>query len=259
MELIKKQVNKVLLVLVGSFIFTGCSQQDDNNVSTPITAEIKSDNQTSNLQRRGNLYSGEELFKSIFFGQGEFAKNISLYNDVFKRYDEGQITNQDIFISRYANFVKTVTKNNPDFFKNFQTNIYSGNPFTVQNALKTGSVEIYNNVSIIAPELANVIASLDSNPEVQTILNKEGDLTPAEQDFLNSQAQEYIEQLIPCGPLVCVAYFALAVHNTIGATVNIGIYLNVKFWGPKLDNAITTGEDTLKNEILINDIVTAVK
>ena len=38
------------------------------------------------------------------------------------------------------------------------------------------------------------------------------------------------------------------------------IYLAIKFWGPKLSSAnMSSNEDNLKNEILISDIVLAVK
>lgn len=253
MKNFRKHSKKIALVLLSSFIFVNCSQQDDN-----INTSNKDNN--SILQRSGKIYSGEELFKSIFFGQGEFAKNISLYNDVVKEFEEGKLNDSD-FKLRFNNFVKKVNEYNPNFFKNFQQNIYSGDPLIVQNALKTGSIEIYNNLSIISPELTNAISSLESDPKLKEILDKNADtLTPEEQNYLNTQFESYMKQLIPCGPTVCVAYFALAIHNTVGATVNIGIYLAIKFWGPKLDSAkMSSSDDDLKNEILINDIVLAVK
>lgn len=253
MKNLRKSIKKIALVLLSSFIFVNCSQQDDN-----INTTNKGNN--SIVQRSEKKYSGEELFKSIFFGQGEFAKNISLYNDVEKQFKEGKLNDSD-FQLRFNNFVNKLNKYNPNFFKNFQENIYSGNPLIVQNALKTGSIEIYNNLNIISPELTKAISHLESDPKLKKILDKnKNTLTPEELVYQNTQIQNYLEEISPCGPTVCVFYFAFAIHNTIGATANIGIYLAIKFWGPKLSSAnMSSNEDNLKNEILISDIVLAVK
>uniref|UniRef100_UPI0025DCE46A hypothetical protein n=1 Tax=Flavobacterium sp. TaxID=239 RepID=UPI0025DCE46A len=70
------------------------------------------------------------------------------------------------------------------------------------------------------------------------------------------------EQLVPCTwAVACVAYFALAVHNTVAVTALI--YFKFAFWGPSIDkkNQIVGNDrptndidDNLKTETLINEI-----
>ena len=59
MKNLRKSIKKIALVLLSSFIFVNCSQQDDN-----INTTNKGNN--SIVQRSEKKYSGEELFKSIF-------------------------------------------------------------------------------------------------------------------------------------------------------------------------------------------------
>lgn len=260
MKNFRKHSKKIALVLLSSFIFVNCSQQDDN-----INTSNKDNN--SILQRSGQIYTGEELFKSIFFGQGEFAKNISMYEDITNQYEQGGMVKESLFLERFDTFVQKVTNTNPTFFNDFQTNINSGNPLVIQESLKTGYSKIYDHMDTLFPELLQVIDSFDGNSEVQAILSKEeSQITVEEQQFLTSKAQEYMALVSPCGPLFCVAYFALAVHNTAALTANIYVYLGYKLWGPKLDSykggknvSFERTADNLKFEVLINDIVTAVK
>jgi len=251
----RKHSKKIALLLILGIVFANCTQQDDQNLS-PNNNDL-----SATLQQSETVYSGEELFKAIFFAQGEFAKNISMYEEAIKQSEEGNKMNEKLFLERYENFVKEVTEKNPNFFTNFQKDMYSGNPFDVDNALKAGEEQIAENLDVIMPEIRTVIQNLEKNPEVLKIVAKKGTLTPAEKELINESAQAIINEKVACGPWFCayVWHFAIAFQNTVGLSANIYLYFNL--WGPKLDNYKNSSDNgaDLKNEILINDIVRTLK
>ncbi len=253
----RKHSKKIALFLIIGILFVNCTQQDDQNLA-PNNNDL-----SATLQQSETVYSGEELFKAIFFAQGEFAKNISMHEETIKQSEQGNTMNEGLFLERYENFVKAVIEKNPNFFTNFQKDMYSGNPFVVENALKAGGEQIAENLDVIMPEIRNVIQNLEKNPEVQKILAKKGTLTPAEKELLNESAQAIINEKAVCGPWFCgfAIHFALLVQNTVGLSANI--YLYFALWGPKLDSykhqSHSESESDLRNEILISDIVRTLK
>lgn len=204
-------------------------------------------------------YSGKELFKSVFFAYGDFAKKIPMYKESVEQKNKSSKEQLEVFNKRFDLFAEQIEKQKPSFFEDFQKDIESKDHFVIEKALKYGSVMIYNNVDVIFPELSVVLNKLDDDPEVNRIINKEEALTEKEIQFVSDKADEMMQVLSPCVPTVCVAYFALAVHNIVGLTMNVGVYLAIKWWGPKLDSPkkskiIDNPHSNLQFEMFVNEI-----
>lgn len=257
----KTKTSIISVLLLSSLIITSCVNNDNDIDNSNLTNKenVSGDSMSKTTQD----YSGEELYASVFFAYGDFARNLSIYQDDIQKYDNGGMVNEQVFNERFSDFVSAVKLKDPSYFEKFKTEIESKDHLRIQNALKDGFPLIYDNLGIMYPELADAVSGVENDPALQEIINKEGDLTEAEMSLLTSKAQAMMEQLSPCSPLVCVGYFALAVHNTVGFTMNVGIYLNYKWWGPKLDQykkgksvAIADG-DSLMIDVFVNDIAMA--
>lgn len=269
MEKIRKNARTISIVLCANLMFSSCVNRSEEILNEKSDASVEKTLVNNLSARNAQEFTGEELFSAIFFAYGDFARKISLYDEVIANYDSGKMIDENLFISRYAQFVSDVKASNPNYFNDFKRDINTKDHFVIQNAIKNGSIEIYNHLDAIFPELNTVLSRLDEDPQVQAIYNKEGDITSEEKQLIASKTQEIMAELIPCGPTVCVAYFAFAVHNTAAITANLAaiaaaaIYLGVKLWGPKLESykqgkvLSVSDSDYLKFEVLINEIATA--
>ncbi|MEF9479284.1 hypothetical protein ACR1PO_03875 [Chryseobacterium sp. RRHN12] len=249
-------------LLLTSLVITSCVNSNGDNEIENNSTNKKSLN-VGTMSKTIQDYTGEELYASIFFAYGDFAKNLSIYNDDVQKYENGGMVKEELFKERFSKFVSVVKSENPNYFENFKTEIESKDHLRIQNALKDGFPLIYDNLGIMYPELADAVSGVENDPELQDIINKDGDLNEEEMSVLTSKAQAMMEQLSPCSPLVCVGYFAFAIHNTIGLTMNVGIYMNFKWWGPKLEqynkgkSVAVSGSDPLIIDVFVNDIATA--
>ncbi|WP_123867191.1 hypothetical protein [Flavobacterium oreochromis] len=230
------------------------------------------DNTTTNELSSSTLmknYSGEELFSSIFFAYGGFANNLSLYKDNSGKLDQSSydFKNVKLFKERFNSFVTEVKKSDPSYFNKFKQQILSHDFVTVQNAIKYGSIKLYENITIIMPEAKSLISSIEKDLEGSDILNEKGEIDPKkiEQKKNNFIETAKIESVNSEACLAEVLYFAVAVHNTAAITANLAIvgavavYLGVKFWGPKIKSAAFEESEfsNLQADILVKDIVEA--
>lgn len=254
----KQSLKSFFYLLTSSLVFTACSS--DMNLDEGVNkSEQKNINSINSVQE---IYSGKELFKSIFFAYGDFAKKIPMYKESIELMNRSSKEQLDLFDNRFDLFAEQIERQKPSFFDDFKRDIESKDHLVIEKALKYGSLMIYNNVDVLFPELSVVLTKLDDDPEVSRIINKEGDLTEEDIQFVSDKADEMMQVLSPCGPTVCVAYFALAIHNTVGLTMNVGVYLAIKWWGPKLDSPkkskiIDNPHSNLQFEMFVNEIAMA--
>lgn len=270
MKLIRKQARKIALLLSMSLMFVSCSQYDSDFKQT--NSNVKSDQM---LQRMTNE-TGIDIFKSIFFGVGDLANNIHQLNSQVELTNGLAIDKRVEVLEKLNILIAEISFKYPSFFENFKKQITSGEQLKIKVAIEQGSMMIKENIEIIFPEFKKVFKKVKSDINTGKLEFNENDnfndyVETFQKAFDNGEYDNLLkenmisdnqEQLIPCTwAVACVAYFALAVHNTVAVTALI--YFKFAFWGPSIDKknqVVGTDrptndmEDNLKTETLINEI-----
>lgn len=217
--------------------------------------------------------TGEALFAAIFFGYGEAAEQLSIYNE--QRAKLGQIPEADRkdVEQRLNKLNAAIAANNPNFFTEFKHNISSGDHLVIREGIKQGAIALYANLDSAFPEMKRVVDQVEQDVENGVILTdgaldkqKLAQKSPQYESLLRNNmisTDDNIETAACSWAVACVFYAALAAHNTVAATANLAIvgaaaiYLAVTFWGPGLEEEAARVEGNLTADILINDIATA--
>jgi SdpC family antimicrobial peptide len=112
------------MFLATLMLFTSCSQYDN---------DIPIDNLSENSLE---VFSGQELFKSIVFMNGEAT---SLFTVMENNFNIKEYLNTSEKEKEYKDVqeraIKFIQKENPDFFNSFQKNMYSKNPILIKETL----------------------------------------------------------------------------------------------------------------------------
>ncbi len=244
-----------------------CSQYDDMNNDV---------NNLSNTDKKINSYSGKEIFKSVFFGMGEFGNKIDLLKDNTTLASNLDASKKSEVNSKINILLESIEKNNSNFFNDFKIKIASGNHILIEKGLQEGSVEIKKNIDIFFPNLSKQISAIendmakrnlkfesieDMNQYVDNIQNGNLNNDLLNQNMITSDEISDEAAASMVWAVAAAVYFAVAVHNTIGVTALI--YYKAAFWGPKIKSASiekyrgvkSISQDTmLKTEILIDQI-----
>jgi hypothetical protein len=228
-------------------LFASCTSDMESspNLST-LNADFQPVVNNASAMRMADRYSGEELFKSVYFAYGNFARTIPSYRELVASIEEASPEQHRIFNERYARFVNSVSRRNPEFFRRFKEGILSGDHARIRDTFVSGADMIYDNIEIISPELIPLIEEFKNDEELKALSARDADITQEDIDYINTKYERFLSEnyqleVMACSwAVACVAYFALAVHNTVGVTVNIAavaaIYFKVALWGPKLDS-----------------------
>lgn len=94
-------------------------------------------------QQDAKEYTGEELFKSIIFLDGEATHLFPVLSEQFNVSDEIKSEQEkEAFEIAKNDAVNFIAKNNPDFFSNFKKDLYSKDPYIIQEAIKSAVAEL---------------------------------------------------------------------------------------------------------------------
>lgn len=149
------------------------------------------------------IYSGEELIRGVFLGEGVVADNIpELAGSYIPDYFTDPSEKQQI-INHYNNIINEMRNNNPDVFSQFKDAVSSGNHNDILNAINLTRQEMGNAATNLGisrdlaleqqylSEIENVINSQQiTNPtEINNIIgnfvkNKANNGNPGPQEFL---------------------------------------------------------------------------
>ena len=185
MKSIKKENRIVVYLFTSVMLFTSCNKfhyQDitENNV-TLTRAQISN-------------YTGEDLFKSIFFGLGEFGQNIELLEtnaEYVSRLNPGMRAEYTLAINT---FIESLVGMDQNFFNEFESQIKSGEHNEIERALKEGSQLIFDNLDLLFPDLQSKVEDLENYTIMQN-------LSLSTLDELNEyiseiQSDEFLEDLL---------------------------------------------------------------
>jgi len=254
MKSIKKNIRILCVLCAVSILFVSC--HDSVN-------EILNDNKTnsvsSEFQRRpSNEHTGEELFQSIFFGYGEFAEKINMYNGVERTQEEIQK-----FTERFVSFAEKIKEENPNYFNDFKTTIFSGDNVEIQRCVELGYDKIYKNLEILLPEVLPLIESLQEDEDIIAMNNQEN-MTQENFDYLEDKYRNFLNDNFQISPNGCTWVLACFVAVASGVVVWLGVYWKRTLWGPKLDKpafvkkiTFDISDSELKFELFIQDIANA--
>jgi SdpC family antimicrobial peptide len=141
----KKFVNPYLSMTMAVLIlFVSCTQYDEDVSQKAISEEA------NDLMKRGANYTGEDIFRGIFFLEGKFVNEIpSLYN---AKVERDIIIENPMFVSSYPelseqylnqeaglendSLVLKIRELNPNIFTELKSSILSKDPYKVKDKLE---------------------------------------------------------------------------------------------------------------------------
>lgn len=211
-------------------------------------------------------YSGENLFRSVFFAEGDFAKKIGMLKEMSELLESTEAKERLEFNTKVdALFVK-IRQENPHFFENFKDKITSGNHFLIQDALNSGSLEIRKNLNIFDPNLEAYVAYIEQDiksKNIKTEQDIENYLIESQPEMIHKKSMEknLISENSSNEPIVSYSlvwavgvavYFVAAFHNSVAVTTLF--YFGAIYKTRIGANSISQNSNLLKKEILVNQI-----
>lgn len=224
-------------------------------------------------------YSGEELFRGIFFMQGAVSNRISVFNKIKKEFP---FENDADAMKQYNDIVSEVMlviKNESgDFLNQFKIAIESGDHFEVENILERGTKLLYASLfkSPTVAEYYQEALNLSKTINTEGLISRDGSV--------NTEKMKQIDELVKqksqngknlssrtqaCSLVaVCVVWIYLAavqsvaVAVSVAAAVAVAVYAGAWIWTAA---TVTGGGDdpkdgpepsgmALQEEMLINEI-----
>ena len=253
MKLIRKHARKIALMFSLSFLFVSCSQNEANE-----TSSIKTD---SGLYKRdGEKYSGEQIFRGLFFFQNDIADKIpqlsQIKSDMANNSNSNTITTS---LNELSNISVEFIKNKyPNYFNELEEKIYSGNLYEISNELNYSSKLIeqsalssdkYHSAFLFGKEL-----QINENLQQQV----------SNLDLTTPNGIQTLNQLIldntgtPENNIFGVTIFYVIAAVVSIAAVLYSVYVKVAYWDLKTSNVYNSDgvEVKIEREILINEIGT---
>lgn len=216
-------------------------------------------------------FTGEDLFKSIYFGVGDATSKLTLLSEVSESLNSLTQEQKKEYVYNIDILISEISASAPQFFIQFEDQIKSKDHITIQSAIQEGSLMIRENLSAISPITETAIVELEVK-----ISNNAGKFESTEEilgfaeEFNQTEYASLLKQNMIAGEaeactlflgcaIAVALYFAAAVHNTAAIAANV--YLTFALWGPSLDNykdAELTPADkrmtSLKSEMIVAEI-----
>lgn len=222
--------------------------------------------------------TGEELFKSIFFGVGVFAERIEYLDDVRLQVNALNQEQKDTLNGLLQNLTNSINLQHPSFFTEFKNSVVSNNQLEINNSLKIATKILSKNMHILIPKSNDLKIEVKNDMSQGEILYNNGEINP-EKLANNTERYTMILQndnlsispgLPPCSwAVACVLYFAVAIHNTAAVVANVVAAVSVwsAVWIPDswdgcpdcpIAPTNANGEETsLLIEMMVNSIAKA--
>lgn len=202
---------------------------------------VKNDNVDS-VKYKDNTISGEELFKTIFFLEGELAKKISYYQPVLAQIDkfEKQYPEYlDTKAQKIKNVVDLIKNNDNSYFDELKKSIESRDVKRVETAILRGT-DLIKAVSIIDYSKINnsdVLYKYDlSNKDELKLFLEDNQLTykkllKEEEGLIQNITPNKEAFLFPYA-VVAVAVWEGAVAVNVVAVATVAVVTKAAFWDP---------------------------
>lgn len=226
-----------------TLLIVSCTQYDDSTINRD--------------------FSAKDVFKSVMFGTGEFASNLSIFDAQQKSIENIEKPQKEEMLKNIDLLVNAIETDNPNYFNTFKEKIKSKNHNEIQLAIKEGGKYIENNLKAIIPDYETVYQNIKSDiankkddfKTIEDVDNYVSSLQSSNNELLHKNMITSESALSPCSwAIACVVYFVLAAHNTVAVAANV--YLVFALWGPKLDkpDLSVSSDDSLREEMLVQEI-----
>ncbi len=252
-------------LLAGVLLFTGCGKENitptgSGSEETP-TPQLKA---SSNF----NATSGEELFKGIFFGEGQVTQAIPELKNVFDQAGPMSAEEQNEFNSIISETIDMIQSNHPQFFATFKSRIQSGDHFIIETTMQDAAQKLahylcraqqYVNSSTDYDEaLANAIKTQTGLTAGSTV---DGDIYSAQAN--SSQLTNQVSQMSQLeltggnGGAQLSPVWVVLVAVVAVAAVEVAVVVDMAWWFSSI--AAPNEDSVLKKEMIINSIATNLK
>lgn len=228
MKSIRKQLKPISFFLGFLVLFVSCEQYDESIIATPVE----------------NKLSGEELFKSVFFGTGHSLDNVSVLERQREFISKIENSQKHIFNENIDKLIKVIEEDFPLFFNSFKQEIMSGDHYRVESSLDEGAMMLRESVSKLVPNFEDILSEVkrdvssyaDNNyrSEKEIPINFQIDkYDNLLSDNMLSDSKNAACSIIFFCAIAIVFYAAVAVHNH--AAIAGGIVLFFAYWGANLE------------------------
>ncbi|MFT5892626.1 MAG: SdpC family antimicrobial peptide [Dokdonia sp.] len=220
MKTLRKKLKFLSFFMSFCILFVSCSQYDDGTAIDDNSAD----------------FTGQDIFKSVFFADGDFASQISSYEDNVRSMSLLSEEQKIEFSKGMNEMITSIESTDPIFFENFKNDITSKNHLQIQNAIVEGGKKLYSELQVLYPNLQKVIEKVGEDYESGKITTD--DVIDAKK--LEDNSDEYMSLLKnnmitqdsddarACSfVFVCAAYFVLAIHNQVAVTFNVAVAITV--------------------------------
>lgn len=253
----KNVITAVCLFLAGTIFVVSCSQRN----------EVVPSGGAKSAQSKNR--SGEELYRSVFFLEGDLAKDIPSY----QRYTENVAKVDSNVLAIREDIIAGIKTNKPEFFNEFKAKLESKDYDQIQKALDQGR-SVFMESALTSEKYGEYFAEMLE-------ISKKNDLSKIDvkTDEGKKELQEIVAENMKSRPdaqralycnlgLACAVAVALAVWEVV-AFVNVAAFGSIYAyalavqWGPDLSSNGGGGSETAKvgnlyDEKLIAEISDAI-
>lgn len=227
------------------FLLTNCDQDDTINYVD-------------------NKPSGEELFKAIFFLEGDLAKRISYYQPILAQMDEFEKKHPEIIKSKSQKinyFIELIKKNDNAYFNNLKNSIESKDVKKVESSILQGG-DLIKAVAIIDYSKMNSSDVLDkydfsNKNDLKTFLkNNEKTYEKLLNDDENSIQNINPNKeacLFPYAVVAAVVWEAAAAVNVVAIATAVAI-TKAAFWDPT-ESVEANSKNSLEKDIFLKKLL----
>ncbi len=240
-----------------TMLLFSCSQYED----------INGNEEKSNLYARtGKNYTGEEIFRGLFFFQNDIADGIPHLKNIKQALDE--VGETKLSMEELSNISVNYIKNNyPNFFNDLKKKLESGNLYEISDILDFSGKLIEQSALTSEKYQSAFLFGIDikTNENLRNQINSLDLSTQAGVDELNQIITDYLDGLgYQTNSLIWA--FAAAVYFVVGAVsiavAAYSVYYKVAYWGPRVKstgiskNLFKAGNNTIsvEREIFISEL-----
>lgn len=263
-----KNIKHYLFAAVASGVLIFASCQKEKLSPTPSSSTDDSTFAKASTSTNYNAVSGEELFKGIFFGQGQVTQAIPELANVFNQAGQMSAEEQSEFNAIMNETVAMIQNEKPQFFGNFKSGIQSGDHFEIDATMQDAA-------KVLAKSVCRVQQYVDPNTEYDEALSNSiknetglsagetvsGDISYAitnEASLTNDLSQmSELELAGGNGGAQLSPVWIILVAVVAVAAIEVAVVVDMAWWFSSV--AAPSEDSVLKKEMIINSIATNLK
>ena len=236
-----------------TLLFFSCSQYDD----------ISSQNIEASTE-----FSGEEIFKGLFFFQNDIANNISDLKEIKSKIESLDDSNKIASsLSDLSNIsISYIKENYPKFFDDLKITMNSGNLYEIEKKMNL-SAKIIEQSMLTSEKYSKIFAinnAVEKNPELlqritELDLTKEKDLSQLKQIIRDNQIDiGDVESTLVFFAAALAVFYVGAIAVSIAAVL-YSVVTKAAYWDPteklaESQKIAFSEESTISRELMIAEI-----